>query len=86
VFASTLGAGVLFSALAVLVYQGSITLAAGMLKPLLVAAVINQMSSVGGLLIVGIGINLLEIKKIPVVNMLPAIFVPLAYHLIRQLL
>ena len=77
IFASTLGIGVLFSALAVLLYQGMITLAASFLKLILVEAAVSQMSAVGGLLIVAIGINILELKRIKVGNLLPAIFIPL---------
>ena len=83
-FTSTLGIGVMFSAVSVLIYQGLITGAALMMKPFLIPEVINQMSAVGGLLIVGIGINLLEMRKINVGNMLPAIFLPLVYFIIRQ--
>lgn len=83
-FASTLGAGVLFSAVPVFIYQGGITLAASVLKQFLIADVIVQMSAVGGLLIVAIGINLLEIKKLKIGNMLPAIFMPLLYQVLKQ--
>jgi len=55
-----------------------------MLEPLLVPEVVNQMSAVGGLLIVGLGINLLEISRISVGNMLPAIFLPLVYDVIKS--
>lgn len=79
IFASTLGPGVAFSALAVLVYQGAITLMAGWLKPLLTDAIVTEMSAVGGLLIVGIGLNMLYDKHIAVGNLLPAIFVPMVY-------
>ncbi len=73
--AATYGIGVLFSSLIVLLYQGSITLLAGNLQGILTQTVINQITAVGGLLIVGIGINLLEIKKIHVTNMLPALVI-----------
>jgi len=86
VFASTLGAGVLFSSAAVFLYQGLITLAAVFLKPLLAAATVAQMTAVGGLLIVAIGLNMLGMVKIRVGNLLPAIFLPLVYHLLRPLL
>lgn len=79
IFASTLGPGVALSALTVLIYQGSITLMAGWLKPLLTDVIITEMSAVGGLLIVGIGLNMLFDKHIAVGNLLPAIFVPMAY-------
>ena len=84
-FASTLGIGVLFSALSVFFYQGAITMAASTLKPFLTPGVVAQMSAVGGLLILAIGINLLEIKKLKIGNMLPAIFIPLIYQLLKQL-
>jgi len=85
IFASTMGVGVIFSALSVFVYQGVITLAAGSLAALLVDAIIVEMAAVGGLLIIGIALNILEIKQVPVGNMLPAIFVPMAYPLLEPL-
>ena len=85
IFASSFGAGVLLSALSVGVYQGLLTLSAVLVKPLLIPSVVDQMSAVGGILIMAIGFNLLDIKKINVGNMLPAIFMPLAYYMIRQL-
>ncbi|NOY85827.1 MAG: DUF554 domain-containing protein [Deltaproteobacteria bacterium] len=73
--ASTLGIGVIFSVLPVLIYQGLITMAAGSVQFLLTDPVIAEMNAVGGLLIVGIGLDLLKIKKLPVGNLLPGIFV-----------
>ncbi|MCP3951185.1 MAG: DUF554 domain-containing protein [Desulfobacterales bacterium] len=86
VFTSTLGVGVMLSAVSVFIYQGLLTGGALMLKPFLVPEVVNQMSAVGGLLIVGLGINLLEIRKISVGNMLPAIFLPLLYYVFRYII
>mgnify|MGYP001030498227 CR=1 FL=1 len=86
ILSSSLGMGVLFSAVPVLLYQGSITLLATVLKPLLVPEVIAQMSGVGGLLILGIGMNMLREKKIKVGNMLPAIFIPLIWFVIQGFL
>ena len=74
-FASTLGIGVLFSALPVLAYQGSITVGASLLAPYLTTSVINEMTATGGLLILGIGLNVLKVTKIRVGNMLPAILI-----------
>lgn len=82
VFSATLGIGVIFSALPVLAYQGTITVLAGVLKPFLSDMVVSQMSLVGSVLILAIGFNMLEIKRFKVGNMLPAIFVPLLYSLI----
>jgi len=86
VFASTLGIGVLFSAVSVFLYQGMITLTASYVKPFLTPDVVSQMSAVGGLLIMAIGIGLLEIKKLKIGNMLPAIFIPLIYDVLKYLL
>ena len=79
VLASTLGIGVAFSGLAVLIYQGAITLLAGLLQPLLTDLIITEMSAVGGLLIFAIGLNMQGMTKIRVGNLLPAIFVPMVY-------
>jgi hypothetical protein len=73
--ASTLGIGVLFSALSVALYQGGITIAAESAKALLTDTVVLEMNAVGGLLIVAIGLDLIGIKRLPVGNMLPAVFV-----------
>ena len=84
-FASTLGIGVLFSAVSVFIYQGFITVTASFLRQFLVPEVVSQMSAVGGLLILAIGIGLLEIKKIKIGNMLPAILIPLVYQMLKHL-
>ena len=84
ILTSTLGIGVIFSSISVLIYQGFITIMASSLRSFLTPEAINEMSAVGGLLIMAIGINLLEIKKIRVGNMLPAIFVPLLFFIIKQ--
>jgi len=80
IFASTFGIGVAFSAVAVFIYQGAITLLASSVKDLLTPEVINEMSSIGGILIMAIGINILGIKKVKIANMLPAIFIPIVYY------
>ena len=85
IFASTLGIGVLFSGAAVFLYQGAITMTAVVMKNFLVAETISQMTSVGGLLILAIGLNLLGLTKIRVGNLLPGIFLPLLYFAIRSL-
>lgn len=85
IFASSLGAGVLFSSVAVFLYQGTITLCATFLKGILVQAVINDMTAVGSLLIIGLGFNMLKITKIKVANLLPAVFIPIIYSLIKML-
>ena len=84
IFASTMGLGVMFSSVAVFLYQGMITLTAVVMKNFLVAETIEQMTSVGGMLIVAIGLNMLKITAIRVGNLLPSIFLPLAYFTLRQ--
>jgi len=86
IFAATLGIGVAFSAIPVFLYQGLITLMAGFIKPLLTETVISQTSLVGSILIIAIGINTLELKRIKVGNLLPAIFIPFIYYLITKLI
>lgn len=81
IFASTLGIGVILSAISVLAYQGSITLAAAALQPLLSEAVKADMNSIGGLLIIGISLNMLGSHNLKVANLLPAVFVPLLYQM-----
>ncbi|MBU3217688.1 DUF554 domain-containing protein [Clostridium estertheticum] len=83
IFSSTLGVGVCFSAISVFIYQGIITLTASLMKEFLITSVVSEMSAVGGLLIVAIGANMLDIKRIKVGNMLPAIFIPLLYYIFK---
>ena len=83
VFTSTLGIGVIFSSVVLFLYQGFITLTASYMKVFLTEEVIREMSSIGGLLILAIGFNILEFKRIKVGNMLPAIFVPLVYYILK---
>lgn len=77
IFAASLGIGVYFSALPIAVYQGSITLLAGFIRPYLSEMVIGRMSFVGSILIFALGINLLFGKRIKIGNLLPAMFLPL---------
>ncbi|MEA5016180.1 MAG: DUF554 domain-containing protein [Candidatus Limiplasma sp.] len=86
VFASTLGPGVMLSVVPVFVYQGAIALLGNLIAPLLSEQVVLEMSAVGGLLIVGIGINMLFHKDLKVANLLPAIFVPFLYFPLARLL
>lgn len=73
VFSSALGLGVLFSAATVLVYQGGISLLAGLLSGALSPAMIGEMTAAGGLLVLGIGLQLLELGSLRVANLLPAL-------------
>ncbi len=75
VFASTMGIGVAFSALPVIIYQGAIALLANGLSFFLTDAVVTELTAVGGILIMGIGINVLQLRNIKVGNLLPALVI-----------
>jgi uncharacterized membrane protein YqgA involved in biofilm formation len=75
-FASTLGVGVMFSALMILVYQGGISLLAGQLDAIVTTSMMNELTALGGVLLLGLAIsNLLKIKTIRVGNMLPGLVI-----------
>ncbi len=76
------GIGVLFSAIPLLLFQGGLTLLAAQLGDFIDPLIITELTAVGGVILIGLGLNLLEIKKIKVVNLLPAmLFVPLLMEL-----
>lgn len=85
-FAAAMGIGVAFSVLPLLVYQGGITLLAGWIGPYLPEAVVTEMTAAGGALIVAIALNMLELprERIQVGNLLPAMFLPIAYVPLAQ--
>lgn len=72
-FAASMGFGVLGSALPVLIYQGGITLLASKLQSLFAPEMIRELTSVGGVIVMGIGINILGLQKIRVGNFIPAL-------------
>ena len=80
-FASTLGAGVLFSSISVFIYQGILTILAGYVSPYLSSTVVTEMSATGGILLIALAFTILGIKKIKVANLLPAIFLPIVIML-----
>ncbi len=71
--ASSLGIGVLFSVIPLFIYQGGLTLLAGSLQAVMSEVVVNEISAAGGLILIGLGITILEIKQLKVLNMLPAL-------------
>ncbi|MBR6532932.1 MAG: DUF554 domain-containing protein [Clostridia bacterium] len=81
IFASTLGVGVLLSAFPILLYQGGIVLLAHLIAPFLTDVVIGDMTCTGSLIIIGLALNMLGITKLKVMNMVPAIFLPILIHL-----
>ncbi len=76
-FASTLGWGVGFSALTIVAVQGTLTAGAGGADRVLTERMVAEMSATGGLMVIGIGLRLLEIRKVPVASFLPALVIAL---------
>lgn len=92
-FAAAMGPGVILSALTILIYQGGLSMLASGVQQFLPANVINELTALGGILVFGIGVNILEWRRVRVPNFLPAlaVIVPLVLwgpgltHLIRSL-
>jgi uncharacterized membrane protein YqgA involved in biofilm formation len=86
-FSASLGVGVLFSVIVILVYQGGLSLLAGLAQSLLTTSMINEMTAVGGLLLMAIGVGaLLELRPIRVANYLPALAIaPVIVAVLRAL-
>lgn len=87
-FGAAMGIGVTFSAVFILLYQGGLTLLASAVAPYIGSEVVVEMSAAGGAILVGMGINMLELteKRIKVANMLPAIFIPIVYFPLSRLI
>lgn len=82
---SSLGAGVLLSAIPVLLLQGSLVILAGLLAPFLSVAVVNEIIAVGSILLIGLGFNILKITELKILNFTPAIFLPPIFMAIMAL-
>lgn len=77
IFAGTMGLGVMFSAVFVLVYQGLLTVLAVWISPFLSTTVIDEMSCVGYIVIIGLGLTMLGVLKMKITNLVPAMFLPI---------
>jgi uncharacterized protein len=73
--AASLGAGVVLSAIPLLLFQGGLTFLAVFLGDFLTNIIISELTAVGGLILIGLAINILEIKKIKILNMLPSLLI-----------
>jgi hypothetical protein len=80
-FAATMGAGVVLSGISVLIYQGTITMLASLMQSLLSAVVVSEMTAIGGVIIMGIGLNFIIANRMRVGNLLPSIFIPIIYYI-----
>lgn len=86
ILASTMGLGVLFSAIPLFVYQGAITLLSGVISPVLSDNLILNLSYIGSALIFSIGVNQVFGKKLKTGNMLPALLIPIIYEIILNVI
>lgn len=82
IFASSMGIGVALSAFPILIYEGGIALLARTVQPYMSAAMMTEMNAVGGILLIAIGLSMLDIKKLKVSNLLPALVVPIIWFLL----
>lgn len=81
-FAASLGIGVMLSALPVLIYQGLIALFASVIMSFMSEAMLTDLTATGGVLLIGLGISMLGIRRLSVINMLPALVVIVLLHLV----
>jgi uncharacterized protein len=82
---AAMGIGVMFSVIPLLIYQGGITLFAGSLQNVLSQPLIMEITAAGGIILLGMGINILEIKKIQVLNLLPALLMAVVFYYLINL-
>lgn len=75
ILSASLGIGVIFSVIPLIIYQGGLTLFAGSLTGFFTDPIINELTAVGGLLLIGLGINILDIKSIKILNMIPSLII-----------
>lgn len=83
---AAMGIGVMFSVIPMLIYQGGITLFAGSLQHVFSEPLIMEITAAGGIILLGMGINILEIKKIQVLNLLPALIMAIVFYYVVNLL
>lgn len=86
VLAATMGPGVLFASIPVLIYQGGVSLLAGVLEPFLQGELLNQICAVGYVMVAGIGVNFMGSYRIKTANFLPALLVPPLWSVISGLI
>lgn len=83
---AAMGIGVMFSVIPLLIYQGGITLFAGSLENVLADTLLLEITAAGGILMIGMGFNILDIKKIPVLNLLPSLLMAVVFYFLTGLL
>jgi uncharacterized membrane protein YqgA involved in biofilm formation len=83
---AAMGIGVAFSAITILVYQGGITLLAGVLQPLVNELLLGELTAIGGVLVIMIGLNLLGLSKLKTANYIPALLITIGLIALEPLL
>lgn len=86
VLASNFGIGIIISSIILFLWQGLIYLSANIVSEYITADLLNEISIIGGILILSSGLNILKIKEIKVLNLLPALFIPIVFFIIKRLL
>jgi uncharacterized membrane protein YqgA involved in biofilm formation len=82
IFSSTMGIGVALTSVSLFVYQGFFAITGGLLAPLLSDYAIGEITCAGSVLLIGIGLNMLGLTKLKIMNLLPAVFMPMLLCLI----
>lgn len=85
VLASNFGIGIIISSFILFMWQGLIYFSANIVSVYITPDLLNEISIIGGILILGSGLNILEIKKIKVLNLLPALLIPIIFFIIKNL-
>lgn len=86
VLASNFGIGIIISSIILLIWQGLIFLSANIAAGYITTDLLNEISIIGGILILSSGLNMLEIKKIKVLNLFPSLFIPILFFYIKSLI
>lgn len=86
VLASNFGIGIIISSFILFMWQGLIYLSANIVSVYITPDLLNEISIIGGILILGSGLNILEIKKIKVLNLLPALLIPIIFFIVKNLI
>ncbi len=84
IFSATFGIGVIFSAIPVFLYQGTITQLAVLTKNFITSDIINEMTAIGGIIIIGLALEILEIKKLKIANLLPSLVIIIVLITIKK--
>lgn len=86
VFAANFGFGIIISAGVLFIWQGTLFMLARFIAPFVTSDMLNEISIVGGILLLTTGLSILNIKKIKTLNLLPSLFIPIIYFIVKNIL